>query len=221
MKLHNTSILHETITVLKKIKVKECKEKMVDLEGECKKIFFSEKCFKRKHGTFVRKTVRNKLLKALNFIPKKNGFFISSAFRSIKEQEKSYKKVFNKLEKRHPEWSKNILVRETNKYCFPVGKGVIPYHSTGGAIDVYLCNLNGKILKKWDKDRFLESRIEHFPLSKKALENRKILKNAMEKVGFTNYPLEFWHWSYGDTGWALRTNTKTAIYGLALPEFFE
>jgi zinc D-Ala-D-Ala dipeptidase len=28
-----------------------------------------------------------------------------------------------------------------------------------------------------------------------------------------NYPTEWWHWSYGDSYWALTTGAPAAIYG--------
>jgi len=35
---------------------------------------------------------------------------------------------------------------------------------------------------------------------------------VLEKVGFVNYPKEFWHWSYGDIYWA--KIKKKAIYSI-------
>ena len=48
-------------------------------------------------------------------------------------------------------------------------------------------------------------------ISDTAKANRKILIDNMEKVGFTNYPTEWWHWSYGDCYWAF-INNSNAIY---------
>ena len=40
-----------------------------------------------------------------------------------------------------------------------------------------------------------------------------MLIGAMESVGLTNYVGEWWHWSYGDQGWALRVGSPVAYYG--------
>jgi len=54
----------------------------------------------------------------------------------------------------------------------------------------------------------------NFPgISKEARLNRRILITAMSKAGFTNYLGEWWHWSYGDSAWAVRIGRGTAIYG--------
>ena len=53
-----------------------------------------------------------------------------------------------------------------------------------------------------------------FPgISKEARLNRRILITAMSAAGFTNYLGEWWHWSYGDSAWAVRIGRHTAIYG--------
>jgi zinc D-Ala-D-Ala dipeptidase len=44
--------------------------------------------------------------------------------------------------------------------------------------------------------------------------NRSIMFTALKKAGFSNYPKEYWHWSYGDIWWAKRNKKKTAIYGV-------
>lgn len=44
-----------------------------------------------------------------------------------------------------------------------------------------------------------------------AKKNPKILIECMEKVGFRNYPTEWWQWSYGDCYWAFLNNCN-ALY---------
>jgi len=34
----------------------------------------------------------------------------------------------------------------------------------------------------------------------------------LDLTGLTNYLGEWWHWSYGDSGWALRVGAKKAVY---------
>ena len=46
-----------------------------------------------------------------------------------------------------------------------------------------------------------------------ARQNRDIMSSALTKVGFVNYPGEYWHWSYGDRYWAYHAREKEALYG--------
>jgi D-alanyl-D-alanine dipeptidase len=38
----------------------------------------------------------------------------------------------------------------------------------------------------------------------------------MAEAGFSNCYDEWWHWSYGDAGWAVRLGHPQAIYGLVI-----
>ncbi len=44
--------------------------------------------------------------------------------------------------------------------------------------------------------------------------NREIMFRALAKAGLSNYPKEFWHWSYGDVWWAKRLGKEFAMYGV-------
>ena len=46
-----------------------------------------------------------------------------------------------------------------------------------------------------------------------AQKNRKIMSEVLTKVGFVNYPTEYWHWSYGDRYWAYHKQQPFALYG--------
>ena len=50
-------------------------------------------------------------------------------------------------------------------------------------------------------------------ISAEAAAHRAVLGAAMTAAGFINYPTEWWHWSYGDRYWALRTGAPAALYG--------
>ncbi len=48
---------------------------------------------------------------------------------------------------------------------------------------------------------------------KDALQNRRFLYQVMKKAGFSNYPEEWWHWSYGDNMDAANCKKESAVYG--------
>jgi zinc D-Ala-D-Ala dipeptidase len=54
-----------------------------------------------------------------------------------------------------------------------------------------------------------------YDLEPEARALRMLLVEAMLKVGFSNCRDEWWHYSYGDAGWAVRTGRKECAYGLA------
>lgn len=196
----------ESIKNLKKIKIRDNGESTVDFKKVCPKIIIGliPRRLKKEKSLYARKTVAKMLKKAQRFLPKCYQFKIIDAWRPLKEQRKYYFQELKKLRKKHSNWSESPLKKELNKWVFPPDVGIPPAHCTGGAIDLTICYKNGRSLPMESKKA---------KLSPKILKNRQLLKNIMEKVGFTHYPLEWWHFSYGDSGWALRKNRKTAIYG--------
>jgi D-alanyl-D-alanine dipeptidase len=54
-------------------------------------------------------------------------------------------------------------------------------------------------------------------LSDTARRTRDTLAQALLAAGLTNYPSEYWHWSYGDQGWAYRGGHPNALYGAITP----
>jgi D-alanyl-D-alanine dipeptidase len=66
-----------------------------------------------------------------------------------------------------------------------------------------------------DDDRIYTFHPDIFPLAKK---NRTLLYAVMSEAGFVNAPVEWWHYSYGDQDWALRTGHSMAIYDVCTAE---
>ena len=107
------------------------------------------------------------------------------------------------MKRDHATWSNARVRRELNKWIFPPDAKTSPWHTTGGVIDLTLCNADGRALPMRSTSEKIPTYIQR---------NRQLLKEVMEKAGFTNYAFEWWHFSYGDTGWALRKGRKKAKY---------
>ena len=71
-------------------------------------------------------------------------------------------------------------------------------HNRGGAVDISLISLDGKVLDMGTDFDFFGKRAYHdnFDLPKDILENRKILKETMERHGFQSIRTEWWHYNY-------------------------
>ena len=89
-------------------------------------------------------------------------------------------------------------------------------HATGGAVDVILVYCGKEVdcgssyleftakTPTWSRE-----------LSYSQRRNRFILYNAMTSAGFVNYPLEWWHFCYGDKMYTAYKFEKKAFYGKA------
>ncbi len=107
----------------------------------------------------------------------------------------------------------------TNRFFAPPDAKAPPGHCTGAAVDVSLLDR--------ETGEFLDMRtpLEGWNgaptavkgLSPEAAENRRTLCYLMYSTGLSNCRDEFWHWSYGDSAWSVRTGSRTACYGLIEP----
>lgn len=201
-----------------KIPIKECKEPLVnvrdyneevliDMEAESKQ---SQKL--RRDTCYVRETVGLMLSQAQSLLPKGIKIKIIDGFRPIEAQEKIFAQVYSQIKKRNSQKTEKEILKETEKMV--ANPKTVPPHTTGGAVDVTL--VKGK------KDMKMGTRINALTpkaatddqaISREAQNNRKLLKKVMKKVGFVNYPLEWWHFSYGDRMWACYKRKKQALYG--------
>ena len=89
-------------------------------------------------------------------------------------------------------------------------------HATGGAVDVIL-HYCGKEIDCGSEylDFSPATPTWSMDLSRSQQRNRFILYNAMIQAGFVNYPLEWWHFCYGDKMYTAYKFEKQAIYGKA------
>lgn len=92
-------------------------------------------------------------------------------------------------------------------------------HSAGAAIDLSLCTNEGEELDMGTPVNASPEASDFgcntaaLNISSTARANRDTLAGVLTEAGLVNYPTEWWHWSYGDRYWALRTAHPTAIYG--------
>lgn len=81
-------------------------------------------------------------------------------------------------------------------YVTPPAKG--SQHSRGAAVDLTLVDASNKELDMGTPyDYFgVKAHTDYTQLPKNVLENRKLLKNTLESVGFKGIRTEWWHFSY-------------------------
>ena len=172
----------------------------------------------------LRKEAAEKLYEAAAKLPKGWRFRIWDAWRPFALQHELYE-TYSKdiirdfgLEKVSEE-ERNAVIRGFVSDPIP-DREIPPVHTTGGAIDLTILDVDGKELDMGtDFDAFTEkTRTDYFEASNhieeadRIRENRRLLYGLMTDAGFTNLPSEWWHYDYGDRFWAYY-NRCPAIYG--------
>jgi D-alanyl-D-alanine dipeptidase len=197
---------------VKKVNILENNERMVELfDGDKVKLL-------RNHQFLIpllRKTVRDRLFKAAENLPPGYKFLIITAYRPITMQKKLWRQRLWQMAKRHPFqmiFNFRAWRRNATKYTSPPGGSS---HQCGAALDVTVLDRNNNRLDMGTSlTAFGEKCNTHTDLI--GLEqkvNRKILYDAMIEGGFVNYPMEWWHYSYGDRMWAAYSKRDECYYG--------
>lgn len=211
----------EPVTELRRIPIIDNGEPLVDFLKLCPELILDSPRFHYRRETLLRGSVAEKLCQAARSLPKGYRLAVVEGWRPPHIQKRMYMGIWNRTKAQHPDWSDVKLRRFVNRYTAPLNKHVPPPHSTGGAIDLLLADDSGKLFDHCTPyDRF-DTKCYHFDapgLSEKAKRTREILAEVLLPTGITNYPSEYWHWTYGDQGWAYRGGHPHALYGPIVPD---
>lgn len=196
--------------------VQDIGEPLIDIKN-FSQIFLSSSTYQKATSyTKVRQSVANKLLEATKYLPFGTHFLLEEGHRTLAVQKEIFDEYYQKLKNSNIDWDADTLFKATIQYVAPPQKNAP--HSTGAAIDITLANVQGEKLDMGTPmnetpDQNHNASFTHAPnISAEAKANRQLLINALTKVGFVNYPTEWWHWSYGDRYWAYHKNMPHAIF---------
>lgn len=212
--------LAEPVTDLRKVRIVESGEPLVDFIQLCENVVLSRGRFDYRRESLLRETAARMLCRAAKAVPAGYRLGVIEGWRAPMIQRRMYLAIWNRYKNRNPDWSDVRLRRTVNRFTAPLDPRVPPPHSTGGALDVFLVDDSGKDLDMSSPFNPIDTKcfsLEAPGLSDVARLHRRILKEAMLAGGFTNYPSEYWHWSYGDQGWAYRGGHPHAVYGPIVP----
>ncbi|MGE0002171.1 MAG: M15 family metallopeptidase [Fimbriimonadaceae bacterium] len=211
----------EPVTELRRIPILECGEPLVSYLGQHPRLIEAAPRWDYVRATFARQSVVQMLVKAAEALPKQYAIAVVEGWRPPYIQRRLYLSSWERWKAKKPDWSDAQLRRTVNRYTAPIHKRVPPPHSTGGAVDLVLALQDGTELDHMSPYEFGHHEAYPFDapgLNEESRKNRDALAKALLAGGLTNYPSEWWHWSYGDQGWAYRNGLPNAIYGPTEPE---
>ncbi len=165
---------------------------------------------------YVRQSVAEMCEKACQALPP--GIFLGlvEGWRPIERQQRIYDFMWNCAVEAFPHRNHASLRRTVCRWVAPTDQKAPPGHCTGAAVDVWLVDEgNEPIDVSSPYDRFHAAPTYVLDLSETAHRNRDILVNTMLSVGFSNCRDEWWHYSFGDAGYAVRMGLSECAYGKA------
>ncbi len=165
---------------------------------------------------YLRKSANDILIKASNSLPSNYKLLIVTAHRPFWMQKILWRNRLIQMAKSHlfmmifnyKKWRKMATI-----YTAPPGGSP---HQCGGAIDLTLIDGNDEKLDMGTSLTDFGKKVNTFNdlITDKQKQNREILYKAMTEAGFVNYPMEWWHYSYGDRTWAAYSERPECFYGI-------
>jgi D-alanyl-D-alanine dipeptidase len=173
-------------------------------------------------GAFMhlRKGVFDRLLHAQSLLPDGARLLFVEGYRPPSLQRRYFEEYADELSRSNPGWSAARIREAASRFVSPPE---IAPHSAGAAVDVTLVDGQGREV---DMGTRMNASPEESDgacytaasnIDAQARTNRDTLGSALAAAGLINYGTEWWHWSWGDRYWALKTEQPAALYGPAAP----
>ena len=201
----------EPIRALNKIDERENGEPLVDLREVAPLV----RVLRPQVIPYVRRTVAEMCARASQAMPEGIHLGLVEGWRPIGRQQRIYDFLWAAAKEAYPERDLASLRRTVCRWVAPTDQKAPPGHCTGAAVDLWLVDdANEPIDVSSPYDRWAAAPTFTLGLSDEAYQNRRLLLDAMLAQGFSNCRDEWWHYSYGDAGWAVRVGAESCAYGL-------
>lgn len=165
---------------------------------------------------YVRLRVAEMCQAAAERLPNGIHLGLVEGWRPLERQQRIWDFVWECAVEAFPDRDYVSLRRTVCRWVAPTDQKAPPGHCTGAAVDVWLVDDAGEAIDVTSPyTRFGSAPTYVLGLTPQAAANRTLLVETMLAVGFSNCRDEWWHYSYGDAGWAVRTGEKSCIYGTA------
>jgi len=164
----------------------------------------------------VRKVVYDKILSAKQHLPDDITFMIYEVYRPRAHQFELWLQINQQMKSDYPDMNEHDLLKACENFVsnpYKVGSG----HQFGCAVDITLCRMKDRVeldMGTAMQEFCARTATDTDGLSRDQIENRTLLKEALEREGLVNYPSEWWHYSFGDRKWAQLTGSSETLYGV-------
>jgi zinc D-Ala-D-Ala dipeptidase len=164
---------------------------------------------------YVRETVAKMVHEATLKLPAHLSLGLVEGWRPIERQQRIYDFMWKSAVEAFPNRDHAGLRRTVCRWVAPTDQKAPPGHCTGAAVDVWLFDQEGNEVDVWSPlTRHQAARTFTYGIGEPHWSHRLLLHDALTSVGFSNCRDEWWHYSYGDAGWAVRMEQPTCFYGL-------
>lgn len=210
----------EPLSHLARVPIRESGEPLVDFLEGCPALLLDRPRYDYPRATLLRAGMLERLCRAAARLPEGVRFSVIEGWRDPAHQRLQYETTLSRLRALHPTWNEGTLRRAVNRHSAPPDGPAPAPHTTGGAVDLWLCDGDGhphELSSPYAPDDPRSYPFSAPRLAPEVRRRRELMRAVLVAEGLTCYPSEYWHWSYGDQGWAYRGGHPHACYGAITP----
>jgi D-alanyl-D-alanine dipeptidase len=207
----------ENIKLRKNFSVQDNGSPLVSLKKAELNLVYEPSIYKD-YKYMVREELVEKIARISQALHQQNKILVvRSAWRSFAHQKLLWDNTVALMKRRHPQKTLAKVHEIVENYVLPEKKST---HSTGGAIDALIYDKkSGRILDFGTNEgydiRLGRKCYPHHPeISMEAKKNRALLIGLFESEDFVCDLKEYWHFDYGNIGWAIKKGKDHAIFGI-------
>lgn len=211
----------EPTSAMRPIPIRESGEPLVPFTAPPYGLTLDRPRFHYRRETWARQGLAERLAAAdADLRRERYGLLILECWRAPVIQRRMFRAVERQFREKFPSMPEGEFRALVEQYSAPDDPDAPPPHTTGGAVDLWLAMPDGTAADlcspfEWrDESCFAHDASGLSPLAR---ENRDRLHAALTAHDVTNYASEYWHYSYGDQGWAYRGGHSAAHYGAIEP----
>ncbi|MBT3207078.1 MAG: hypothetical protein HN704_01315 [Bacteroidetes bacterium] len=142
---------------------------------------------------------------------------IRSSWRSFEHQRLLWEEKVVFMQKEYPKLELEEIKENVSYFIAPPTKSS---HATGGAVDALIYDLKNDCVMDFGTNEGLNIELNdkcypyHPFIPSQAKQNRALLINLFTEEDFVVDLKEYWHFDYGNAGWAIEKGEEHSIYGI-------
>jgi predicted amino acid racemase/D-alanyl-D-alanine dipeptidase len=166
----------------------------------------------------VREAVHEKIGRISRILDEQDKtLIIRSAWRSFAHQKLLWEEKVEFMQREYPKLEMEEIKENVSYFIAPPSKSL---HATGGAVDALIYDIKNDCVMDFGTNDGLNIDLNdkcypyHPFIPAHAKRNRELLINLFEEEDFVVDLKEYWHFDYGNAGWAIAKGENHSIYGI-------
>lgn len=203
--------------LLKTIEIRDNNSPLISLKESDFNLIF-EPSIQKDYQYLVREAVYEKIGRISKILVQQDKtLIIRSAWRSFDHQRRLWEEKVDYMQKEYPKLELEEIKENVSYFIAPPTKSL---HATGGAVDALIYDLKNDCVMDFGTNDGLKIDLNdkcypyHPFISSLAKRNRELLINLFEDEDFVVDLKEYWHFDYGNAGWAIKKGKSNSIYGI-------